>query len=458
MKAPAGPHIVIVDDEPAMRNGLKECLGEENYRITTCADAAEAQNTLTQQSIDLVITDLVMPGRDGMELLEWIRHHHPRVPVIMITGFSTVASAVEAMRNGAVDYIPKPFELDEVRITVRKTLHAAELERENKTLRRQLDTLRPRVKLIGESKVMKDLLKQLDQIAASDLPTLIIGETGTGKELLAREIHARSARANRPFLSVNCAALPETLLESELFGHTRGAFTGAAKDRDGLFQAADGGTLLLDEIGDISQTAQAQLLRVLQSGEVKRLGENTPTFVDVRVIAATNQPLEELIEAKRFREDLYFRLNVLNINVPPLRERRDDIPLLAEHILDSCRQGRGLTRLTIDPELMKRLVAYDWPGNVRELENTIRRGAVLCQERSLTVDLLPEHIRRSASATGDAARTLEDAECRHIIDILREVRGNITYAARILEISRPTLRSKIEKYGIDRQEWRSESI
>lgn len=457
MKAPDGPHIVIVDDEAAMRNGLKECLGEDQYRITTCADATEAQNTLTQQAVDLVITDLVMQGRDGMELLEWIRHHHPGIPVIMITGYSTVASAVEAMRNGAVDYIPKPFELDEVRITVRKSLHAAQLERENKTLRRQLDSLCPPVKLIGESSVMKSLLKQLDQIAASDLPTLITGETGTGKELLAREIHARSARARQPFLSVNCAALPQTLLESELFGHSRGAFTGAAREREGLFQAAHGGTLLLDEIGDISQTAQAQLLRVLQNGEIKRLGENTPTFVDVRVIAATNQPLEELIENKQFREDLYFRLNVLNINVPPLRERREDIPLLADYILDSCRQGRGLTRLTIDPELMKRLVDYDWPGNVRELENTVRRGAVLCQGNSLTIDLLPEHIKGTARSAGNAARTLEDAERRHVIEILREVRGNITYASRILEISRPTLRSKIEKYGIDLSEWRSET-
>jgi len=457
MKRPATPHIVIVDDEPAMRDGLKECLGDDDYRITTCADTTAAQAVLDHEHVDLVISDLVMPERDGMELLEWTRQRHPLLPVVMITGYSTVATAVEAMRRGAVDYIPKPFELDEVRITVRKTLQAAGLERENRRLRRQLDSLRPRVEVIGESGVMKELMRQLDQIAGSDLPTLITGETGTGKELLAREIHARSDRADDPFLSINCAALPETLLESELFGHARGAFTGAAKDRDGLFQAADGGTLLLDEVGDMSLAAQARLLRVLQNGEVKRLGENAPKFVDVRVIAATNQPLADLVELRQFREDLYFRLNVVSLCVPPLRERREDIPLLAEYLLHANRQGRGLSRLTIAPAAMSRLEAYDWPGNVRELENVMRRGAVLCDGQSLAQDDLPTHILESPRSDARVPRSLEEAESQHITAVLEETRGNISYAARILQISRPTLRSKIEKYAIDMARWREEA-
>jgi len=449
MKPTASPHIVIVDDEPAMRDGLKECIGEAEYRITTCADAASAQDVMEKDPVDLVITDLVMPERDGMELLEWIRRQHPAVPVVMITGYSTVATAVEAMRRGAVDYIPKPFELDEVRITVRKTLQAAGLERDNQRLRRQLDALRPRAQLIGESPPMKELMGQVEQIAPSDLPVLITGETGTGKEVLAREIHARGPRADLPFLSVNCGALPDTLLESELFGHTRGAFTGAAAERDGLFQAADGGTLLLDEIGDISLAAQARLLRVLQDGEIKRLGENASSHVDVRVLAATNQPLADLIARKQFRDDLYYRLNVVTLSVPPLRERREDIPLLARHFLRVCRHGRGLSQLTMSPHAIKRLEAYDWPGNVRELENVIRRGAVLCQGQVLGTDDLPKHLQPFEPRHAPVPRSLDEAERRHITEILREAEGNISYASRILQISRPTLRSKIEKYGID---------
>jgi DNA-binding NtrC family response regulator len=459
MTAGSTPHVLIVDDEAAMRDGLAECLGAEAYDISTCADAAAAQALLARRPADALITDLVMPDCDGMELLEWMQEHHPGVPVIMITGYSTVATAVEAMRRGAFDYLPKPFQLDEVRLTVRKALQAASQPRDQRPLRQPADSARsPRTTIIGQSAVMRSILAQLDQVAVSDLPTLITGETGTGKELLAREIHRRGPRAAAPFLSVNCAALPDTLLESELFGHARGAFTGAAEPREGLFQAADGGTLFLDEIGDISAAAQARLLRVLQDGEIRRLGENTARYVNVRIIAATNQPLPDLIRQKHFREDLYFRLNVVTLSVPPLRERLDDLPLLAQHLLDASRLERGLARLAIDARAMAALGRYDWPGNVRELENVMRRAAVLCRSAAVTTADLPPHLA-SPSAGAPAAvpetdhrpgdRSLDDAERRHITSVLRDARGNISQAARILGISRPTLRSKIEKYGID---------
>lgn len=456
MKKKKLPHIVIVDDEPAMREGLRECLESTEYEITTCPDVPTCRDLVDKQTVDLVITDLVMPGQDGMELLEWIGQNHGHIPVIMVTGFSTVSSAVEAMRRGAVDYIPKPFELDEVRITVRKTLKTVALERDNRRMRRQLDALSPRGRIVGQSATMRKLVHEMEQVARSDLPVLITGETGTGKELLAREIHAHSARSEQAFLSINCAALPETLVESELFGHVRGAFTGAVENRDGLFQAADGGTLLLDEVGDISLSAQARLLRVLQNGEVKRLGQNAATFVDVRVLAATNQPLEELIEQKRFREDLYFRLNVVNLEIPPLRDRREDVPVLAQYMMQTFRQDRGLSEIAIASETMERLAAYDWPGNVRELENVMRRGAALCDGSSLAPADLPPHVNREPQAAANNARSLEEVEHQHILAVLLETQGNITVAARILETSRPTLRSKVEKYRIDLERIREE--
>ncbi|HEY3245964.1 MAG TPA: sigma-54 dependent transcriptional regulator [Phycisphaerae bacterium] len=442
--------ILIVDDEAAMREGLAECLRPDGYDVHTCGDVASAQKLLGERVFDLVITDLVMEPRDGMELLEWVQERRPETAVIMITGYSTVATAVEAMRKGAFDYIAKPFRLDEVRMTVERAVQTTGLQRENRQLRRQLDAVQPQGRLIGESAVMRSLLALVDQVAASDVPVLITGETGTGKELLARELHRRSQRVDRPFLTVNCAALPETLLESELFGHVKGAFTGAAAEREGLFQAAHGGTLFLDEIGDISPPAQARLLRVLQDGEIRRIGENTARYVDVRIIAATNQNLAERIRAKSFREDLYFRLNVVTLSPPPLRERREDVPLLAEQFLESCRHERGLSSMSISPEALAALKSYDWPGNVRELENVMRRAAVICQHPTVGVADLPPELRSGARRLPENEKSLEAAEQRHIVEVLRATQGNLTHAARMLGISRPTLRAKIKNYGIDR--------
>ncbi len=449
MKKNSAAKILVVDDEAAMREGLAECLRTDGHEVVTCGDAQAAESLVTEQDFELVITDLVMEQRDGMELLEWLQERHPDTAVIMITGHSTVATAVEAMRKGAFDYVAKPFRLDEVRMTVRRAVQTAVLKRENRQLRRQLDAVQPHGRLIGESAVMSSILKLIDQVAPSDVPVLISGETGTGKELLAREIHRRSDRADRPFLSINCAALPETLLESELFGHVRGAFTGAAADREGLFQAAHQGTLFLDEIGDISPQAQARLLRVLQDGEIRRLGENSARHVDVRIIAATNQNLADRIRERAFREDLYFRLNVVTLSPPPLRERREDIPLLAVHFLDTCRRERGLSRLSLAPEALSALTAYDWPGNVRELENVMKRAAVVCQDSTVGVDDLPAPLCATPHDPPLPHQSLDAIEHRHIVEVLRSTRGNISHTARLLNISRPTLRSKIDKYRID---------
>jgi DNA-binding NtrC family response regulator len=442
-------HILIVDDERPMREGLAECLHEAHYRTTLAGDVGSAIEALTRDSIDLVITDLVMEPRDGMELLEWTAKHRSHTPVIMMTGYSTVGTAVEAMRRGAFDYVPKPFQLDEIRLTVQRALKAVGLERENRQLRRQLEALRPARPLIGDAPAVQSALRLIDQIAPSDIPVLIVGETGTGKELLARELHRRSLRASGPFLSVNCAALPQTLLESELFGHVRGAFTGAIGDREGLFEAASGGTLFLDEIGEISPSAQASLLRVLQDGEIRRLGENATRHTHVRVLAATNCDLMERIRTRRFREDLYYRLNVGSLAMPPLRDRREDILKLAEHFLCLTRREMGLSPARISENALAVLRRHDWPGNVRELENVMKRAAVVCRTNTVLRRDLPPGLL-SASSAGASDRSLAEAERRHIADVLASMDGNISQAARVLNISRPTLRSKLLRYGISR--------
>ncbi len=444
---PEDAHILIVDDEDSMRHGLAECLADAGYRTSCCADVAAARELITREAVDLVITDLVMDGADGMVLLNWVMENHSHLPVIMITGYSAVDTAVEAMRSGAVDYIPKPFRVDEVRINVRRALENAALQRENRRLKRQLSLMQPNAPIIGESPLMCAALELVERIAPSDLSVLITGETGTGKELFARAIHRHSHRADRPLLSVNCAALPESLLESELFGHCKGAFTGAASAREGLFQAADGGTLFLDEIGDISPGAQARLLRVLQDGEIRRVGENRASTVDVRIIAATNQAMVERMRRREFREDLYHRLNVANVILPALRERRNDIPLLAEHFLHTARRQMGLADLAIEKNTIEILKSYFWPGNVRELANVMRRAAVVCRDATVKrIDLPDELVQPDGVSPG--GRSLADVERTHVATVLEESGGNISLAARVLGISRPTLRSKIDRYGI----------
>lgn len=448
--------ILVVDDEPAMRAGLQELLEQEGCTVDVVADGGSAMERMRQTVFDLVVTDLVMEGVDGMMLLEWTREHCPETLVIMITGYSTVPSAVEAMQKGAFHYLAKPFQLDEVRMIVRHALDSRLLQQENLALRRELEVYHPQEEIVGQSRGIRSVLDLVTRIAPTDSPVLIYGETGTGKELIARRIHEESARNKGAFITVNSASLPENLLESELFGHVKGAFTGAHSNREGLFQAADGGTLFLDEVGDVGLAAQARLLRALESGEIRRVGEDLARHVDVRIIAATNCDLQQAVKQKAFREDLYYRLNVVSLTVPPLRDRREDIPLLAEHFghLSASSDRRPFTGFT--REVLDYLKSYGWPGNVRELENAIRRAVILSGGRLITMaDLPPSLLPGGHEKEPDAPspqRSLEEVERRHILDVLRSTGGNKTRAAEILGISRPTLRSKLGKYGVQADE------
>ncbi len=459
--------ILIVDDEPAMRLGLQEILSTQGYQLEQAGDGAEGIAILEARSFDLLITDLVMEGVDGMALLDWAQAHAPDMPVIMITGHSTVPSAVEAMQKGAFHYLAKPFRLDEVRLLVRRALDSRSLQRENQALRRELKSYQGRVRIIGASAGIQAVLRLVERIAPTDSPVLIGGETGTGKELIARRLHEQSRRRDKPFITVNSAALPEALLESELFGHVKGAFTGAHAAREGLFQAADGGTIFLDEIGDVGQAAQARLLRVLESGEIRRVGENRSVHVDVRVIAATNRDLQVAVADRSFREDLYYRLNVVALTLPPLRDRREDILPLAEHfavLTAGSEGGGGVQFVGFTPDVVERLRSHAWPGNVRELENAVRRAVIVSGGRTVQLEDLPPTLQGGATASGPAADSagtapepagvdsLERVERQHIIEVLRSTGGNKSRAAEILGISRPTLRAKLARYEIAAQE------
>ncbi len=449
----ANASILVVDDEPAMRQGLTEVLSAEGYVAEGVASAAAARKRMAQTVFDLVITDLVLEGEDGMDLLTWVKDRSPDTPVIMITGHSDVPSAVGAMQRGAFHYVAKPFQLDEVRMLVRRALESRSLQKQNVALRRELETYHPQEEIVGTSSDIAAVLDLADRIAPTESPVIIYGETGTGKDLLARRIHARSRRADRPFIAVNSASLPDTLLESELFGHAKGAFTGAHAHREGLFQAADGGTLFLDEIADIDLSAQARLLRVLQSGEVRRVGENVSRHVDVRLVAATHRDLQQEVSAKKFREDLYYRVNVVSLTLPPLRDRRGDIPLLAEHFARRASQADRIRFAGFTARALRDLERYAWPGNVRELENAIRRAVILGNGRPIGPDDLPAAVLAGSPAVHSAASTpgeasLEDVERSHIIEVLRSTRGNKSRAAEILGISRPTLRARMARYNI----------
>jgi DNA-binding NtrC family response regulator len=442
--------LLIVDDEKVALRNLEHVMKKEGYEVVATQSGGNALAHLDKQEFDLVLTDLRMEKVDGMQILQKCRASHPDTEVILITGYATLESAVEAMKHGAYYYIAKPYRLDEVRKVVAEALAKVRLRRENQALREQVESYQGKVRIITQNADMQRLLDMARQIAPTDCNVLITGESGTGKELFARYLHHHSKRDGGPFVAINCGAFNEELLANELFGHVKGAFTGAQGDKPGLIAAAHGGTLFLDEITEMSPAMQVKLLRVLQEREVLPLGATRPQAVDVRVVAATNRNVIEMVKDGGFRQDLYFRLNVVNLLIPPLSRRREDIPLLAYHFLKKCaaRMGRNVTEIATDAlDLLK---AYDFPGNVRELENIIERGVAISSGGSIDTGSLPDDLRELAIRTFRKKEgrlpSLEEQERDYIHWVLQEAGGNQTLAAQILGIDRVSLWRKLKRY------------
>lgn len=448
------PHILLIDDEAIALSNLKHVFEREGYAVTACRSGDEGLAAMQTTEFDLVLTDLKMPGIDGMDILRHVRATLPEVPVIMITGHATLDSAVDAMKAGAFHYIAKPFRLAEAREVVRGALEMRRVKRENTELKIRIEQLSDQTTIITQDLGMQRLLETARQIAGTDCNVVIHGESGTGKELLARFVHQSSRRAQGPFVAFNCGALHEELAASELFGYEKGAFTGAQARKIGLIEAAEGGTLFLDEVAELPLLIQVKLLRVIQERELLRVGSVTPVKVDVRVVAASNRDLHAAVEEGQVRNDLYFRLNVITLSLPPLRERRDDIPLLAYYLLRKHAALMDRPVQEISPEAMQRLVEYDFPGNVRELSNFIERGVALARGDCLDIEHLPQHlgaltVRVFKPQMAATPTTLEAQEAEHIRHVLKLTDGNRTEAARMLGIDRVSLWRKLKKLGIE---------
>jgi two-component system response regulator PilR (NtrC family) len=452
--------ILIVDDERSMREFLGIYLRREGYRIETAQGSAEALAALKARAFDVVITDLRMPDGDGLQILAEAKRLHRDSEVIVVTAFSTTETAIAAMKAGAHDYLTKPFKIDEVSLVVERAMEKRRLARDNLTLRDEIKGRYKLDRLLGKSPPMQRVFDILRKVASTRTSVLLVGESGTGKELAARALHELSPRSDRPFVAVNCGAIPETLLESELFGHVRGSFTGASADKQGLFEAANDGTLLLDEVADLPVPMQVKLLRVLQERKVKPVGGITEREVDVRIVAATNRDLEAEVDKAAFRQDLYYRLNVIQIRLPPLRERREDLPLLVDHFVRKFSAEHGRPVAGVTPELMAALMLYHFPGNVRELENMIERAVTLATSDQLNVDAVPSlaGVRGAGPGTPavdhlpddglDLERHLEDYERTILIKALEKTNGNRTEAARLLRVSFRSMRYRLSKLGI----------
>ena len=439
-------HVLVVDDERDIRDGCERILSRRGCKVSKAENGEEALGLVEKTQYAIVLLDLKMPGMDGLEVLGHRKEVRPDTEILMMTAYATVDTAVQAMKEGAFDYLVKPFDPDEIEILIKKIVKHKELVLENILLRKQLEERDQFDEIIGKSDSMQRIFEMIRKVAPTDSTVLITGESGTGKELIAQAIHGNSARCYMPLITVNCGALPESLLESELFGYEKGAFTGAEHTKRGRFEMANGGTLFLDEIGDISLKTQVDLLRVLQQKELTRLGGEESINVDVRILAATNRDLEKAIAENRFRKDLFYRLNVISIHVPPLRERREDIPLLARACVRKCCLDLNRDEVNIAPSAMKLLVDYHWPGNVRELENVIERALVIGGEKEILPADLPFADRESMP--GQMPKSLKAMEKIHINRVLEDVGWNISRAARDLGIDRQTLYNKIEKYGI----------
>jgi len=451
-------NILVVDDEANIRFMLETILRRQGYAVRSATRGEEALATLASDPVDVVLSDIRMPEMDGLELLDRIQASHPGVVVVMMSAYGTVDTAIEAMKRGAYDYIPKPFKPDEVVLLLRKAQERERLKRENRSLRTDLERFRRSGlgKLVGQSEPMQRIFRTITKIAEYKTTVLIQGESGTGKELVARAVHDNSPRSGAAFVAVNCGAIPENLLESELFGHKRGAFTGAVRDKLGLFAVADAGTLFLDEIGELPLNLQVKLLRALQEEEIRPVGQNHDIKVDVRVVAATVKDLPAEVKEGRFREDLFYRLSVLPVRLPPLRERMGDLPLLVEHFIAKTNIRLGLEVRGISPAALKLMMAFPWPGNVRELENTVEHAMVFCEGGEIGVEALPDKLR---AQEGGIRLTLDSGELSikkttRIIEeelirrALKDTGGNRTSASKLLEISHRALLYKIKDYGI----------
>ena len=446
--------ILIVDDEPSHRLMLFAHL-KSDYDVSEASDGFQAVEAVKQQFYDLVIMDIRMPGIDGLAALRQIKAISPGIVVFIMTAFQSVETAREALRQGASDYIVKPVDAEELLGNIKREFSYRDLQRENTLLKERLGEQFTDSNIIARSAMMREVLESVALIAPSDATVLILGESGTGKELIANLIHAQSPRAKKPFIKINCAALTETLLESELFGHEKGSFTGATGQKLGRFELADGGSLFLDEVGEMSPTTQVKLLRVLQEQQFERVGGTEPITVDIRIITATNKDLLAEVEANRFREDLYYRLNVVPIQLPPLRDRREDIPPLAAYFLKFYSEKNQREIMKILPDALDAMMRYDWPGNVRELENTIERGVIISRSENLTTEELPPNIRKIAESAGGygsevtVGGTIKEMEREFIARTLVSVDGNRTRAAKILGITRKTLQNKMREYELD---------
>jgi len=448
------PRILVVDDEESHRIMLRAVLKDEGYEVAEAADGSEAVRAVEQEPFDLILLDVRMKTMDGIEALNEIRKISPLIPVLIMTAYASVKTAVEALKAGAFDYLTKPLDIEELKILIEKALELYHLREENLTLKERLGDRFDFSKIIGKSRKMIELFDTLSLVAPTDATILILGESGTGKELVANAIHHNSFRKSQPFIKISCSALPETLLESELFGHERGAFTGAIARRDGRFQLAHRGTIFLDEVGEMNPTTQMKLLRVLQEKEFEPLGSVQTLKVDVRVIAATNKDLDQEVKKGRFREDLFYRLNVVPISLPPLRERKEDIPALAQHFFEVYRDKNQKGLKDISNKTMDLLSRYDWPGNIRELENCLERAVIMARGEVIAPADLPPHIQvLSGKEQGQAIDfpagiSLEEVERALILKTLEETGGNRSRAAESLGINRRTLLNKLKEYGM----------
>ncbi len=441
--------LLIVDDDNSMRSILQEALEGGSYDVKTARDGEAAIKFINSNEVDLVITDLMMPGINGLDLMMTVRKTHPDLGFIFITAYGTVETAVKAMHEGAFDFITKPFSISQIETRVERYFNMEHLRQENRELKQKLAVDQRFKKLVGKSVGFQKIFEQIDIVSKSDVPVLIQGESGTGKELIASAIHEASNRSGGKYLKINCSAIPETLFESTLFGHEKGAFTNAHKAHVGLFEEASGGTLLLDEVSEMPALLQAKLLRVLQEGTISRVGSNKELKVDTRIIATSNRNIKEIVNAGEFRSDLFFRLNVFPIKVPPLRTRKEDIPVLVDHFMKKLKKKYGYDEKTVDPEVMNAFQEYDWPGNVRQLENILER-ALLYSMKSNSIRLsdisFETEVSNNSSSLDDEIMSIPEMEKRLILKTLKQTRNNRTEAARILGVSTRTLRNKLHQY------------